>query len=114
MKQGLLVFLSLCALTTAMVPRVRRAMNTEEEEMHQVSTTSTTTTSSAVTTCAYHTPCAWTVYRQNNPAIIEMYIPNTYCTCKSDTVCKVVENDTSVNTLIHRCRSPSVDDVEDS
>ncbi|CAH0691766.1 unnamed protein product [Spodoptera exigua] len=116
MKQGLLVFLSICALTTAMVPRVRRAMNTEDDDLLQaMSTTSTTTTSGEETrTCAYQTPCAWTVYRPGMPAFSEMYIPNKYCVCASGTVCKKSENDTSANTHIHRCRPPSPDDNEES
>ncbi|KAF9797450.1 hypothetical protein SFRURICE_005926 [Spodoptera frugiperda] len=90
-----------------------RAMHTEEEEMHRMSTTSSTTTPKAHRICSYRTPCAWTVYKPNNPSIVEMYIPNTYCICETGDKCKKVENDTSVNTYIHRCRTPSDKDGDE-
>ncbi|XP_026327615.1 uncharacterized protein LOC113235907 [Hyposmocoma kahamanoa] len=93
----LLIVLALCALTAAMVPRERRALNTEEEPAPRP-----TTTAKPKEICQRHTPCAWSVYKPFTK-IIEYNITNTYCECSPDRACQIEEDDTSVNSYILRC-----------
>uniref|UniRef100_A0A2A4J1T6 Uncharacterized protein n=1 Tax=Heliothis virescens TaxID=7102 RepID=A0A2A4J1T6_HELVI len=100
MKRGLLVFLAVCAFAVAMVPRNRRAVNTEEEEAPPKDT---------VRTCAPQTPCAWSIYDPRNK-LIQINITNTYCICGEGTACLVIEDDTATKAFVHKCRDRSEGD----
>ncbi|KAJ8721991.1 hypothetical protein PYW08_004393 [Mythimna loreyi] len=93
MKRGLVVFLAMCALAIAMVPRDRRAVNPDEQEKPKADQT----------VCAHSTPCAWSVYKPGL-RIIDLNITNTYCICSADTECVYDEDD--VNSIVFRCRAP--------
>ncbi|PZC79552.1 uncharacterized protein LOC110374731 [Helicoverpa armigera] len=101
MKQGLLVLIAVCAVAVAMVPRNRRAVDTEEVEDKAENTTRT---------CAPQTPCFWAIYDQHSK-VIQINLTNTYCVCGDGTVCKMIEDDSTTNALVHKCRKPSEGDL---
>lgn len=84
MKRQLLVFLAVCALAAAMVPRNRRHVNY----------------------CAPTTPCAWSVYKlsSGNDRDITTTITNSYCQCDPKTSCEIYEDD-NIGSFAHRCKA---------
>ncbi|KAL0883277.1 hypothetical protein ABMA27_016697 [Loxostege sticticalis] len=100
MRVELILLLALCALTTAMVTKDKRASSTKANSAE-----------GKVRVCQRTTPCAWSMYKPHI-RIIDQVINNTYCICSADTKCVITEDDTTVNTYVHRCRPPgSPDDI---
>ncbi|XP_047533382.1 uncharacterized protein LOC125068321 [Vanessa atalanta] len=97
MNRVLIVLVAMCMFTVAMVPKNRRALNSEEEKTRRSSTENPTQI------CAPRTPCGWSVYKPVSK-MIELNITNTYCHCGSKAECKVSEDDTGASALILRCK----------
>ncbi|KAL4707814.1 hypothetical protein ACJJTC_001760 [Scirpophaga incertulas] len=106
MKQEFLLLLVVCVFAAAMVPRQRKAVNTDEGKLSTDSSSSTSTATSEVKICAPQTPCGWSIYK---PIIkfIETKVMNSYCKCADGFVCTIDEDDLSVSSYVHHCRLPS-------
>lgn len=114
MKQSLIVLFVLCGFVAAMVPRDRRAVNTEDEELFKSqSTTMASDTANQPMICAKQTPCGWSIYRPISK-YIEMNITNTYCICSATENCVVTDDDSTINAYIHHCRPADHEDTEQS
>ncbi|XP_068633368.1 uncharacterized protein [Battus philenor] len=107
MRRELFIFIAVLALTAAMVPRLRRAVNLEEEFMK------TAAAGTREKICMPQTPCAWSVYITRQK-IIDTKVENAYCNCAAGTKCQINEDDENVNAFIHRCRplNPNEENAE--
>ncbi|CAH2048538.1 unnamed protein product, partial [Iphiclides podalirius] len=105
MRRELVVLLAAVTLTVAMVPRLRRAVNLDEDE--ELKKTSPPSQDTQI--CMPQTPCAWSIYKLNSK-IIETRITNGYCNCDVGTLCLISEDDRNVGAFIHRCRAPVEND----
>ncbi|XP_014358254.2 uncharacterized protein LOC106710643 isoform X1 [Papilio machaon] len=108
MKRQLIILLAAVTFTVAMVPKLRRAVNLEEELRQTMASSASTVASGGATSatlqvCKPETPCAWSIY-VNRQKIIDTNIVNTYCNCKVGTECQFDEDDENLNAFIHRCR----------
>ncbi|XP_050350736.1 uncharacterized protein LOC126773699 [Nymphalis io] len=104
MNRVLIVLVAMCMFTAAMVPKDRRALNSEKEKMIHSST------KKPHEICAPQTPCGWSVYRPASK-MIEINITNTYCHCQPDYVCKISEDEKDVSAYILRC-TPRADQIK--
>lgn len=93
--RGLILFLALCSLTAAMVPRARR-------DAHYI------------TYCEPTTICGWDVYAPNDKSKVEQSIINAYCKCKVGTSCLYDEVDVSSSAHILRCKKEVEGDTEEA
>ncbi len=99
-----MILFAVFAFTAAMVPRERRAVNTEEEG--ELPRPQTSTTQKPQEICEPQTPCAWSIYKQINHNIDFNYT-NEYCICAPNTTCVITEDDTQANAFVHKCRKPT-------
>ncbi|CAG4965275.1 unnamed protein product [Parnassius apollo] len=110
MKGQLLIIFAAITFSAAMVPKLRRAVNMDEDEEFLKSVSSTSEKSKEI--CMPQTPCAWSIYKSRQK-IIDTQITNTYCHCGAGTTCQINEDDANVGAFIHRCRPP-VDNDENT
>ncbi|XP_045773126.1 uncharacterized protein LOC123872715 [Maniola jurtina] len=98
MKRTLFIILVVCTLSAmAAVPKLRRAIDPDEEE------NKTSSSSSPTKICAPQTPCGWSVYHPHS-RIITTNITNTYCTCAPGTSCESAEDDLAASTYVLLCK----------
>ncbi|XP_013144107.1 PREDICTED: uncharacterized protein LOC106107681 isoform X2 [Papilio polytes] len=83
MKPQLIILLAAVTFTVAMVPKLRRAVNLEDELQHTMASASSTadegataSTSATLEVCKPETPCAWYIY-VTKQKIIDTNIINT-------------------------------------
>lgn len=91
MNRILIALLVTCALTDAMVPRHRRAI--DKDEVNEGNQTEKI--------CAPTTPCGWSFL---NPTTkhVEQYVINTYCVCEQGQLCLFADSD--VNYDVYLCK----------
>ncbi|CAH0715667.1 unnamed protein product, partial [Brenthis ino] len=103
MNRALFILLALCTLTAALVPRHRRAINTEDENG--------ATSSKPIEICAPRTPCGWSIYRPG-VKLIEVNITNTYCVCGVGQICRITVDDENTSAFVHHCTAKNGDTIE--
>lgn len=93
MNRILIALLVTCALTGAMVPRHRRAI--DKDEVNEGNQTEKI--------CAPTTTCGWSFF---NPTTkhVEQFVINTYCVCKREELClQVRDPEPATDFYIHLC-----------
>lgn len=85
------------------------SQNTVATEPNQSTQTPEETTTAKRVICAHVTPCAWSLYNPKGKFITDKIENSAYCFCSSDTICQIVEDDTSAHAYIHRCRPPGIE-----